>query len=722
MDKIYGNLDISASEKYIRVKFKVLELKDYNLIKNKKLTINSNEFEIDKVDDLEYSIEWILENYIEKIDKIHNIVYIKNGGKKIDILDTRYKKWKNGCLIKKIKINENYIGLRSTIHSNRSVISIVPYYEGCEEEKIEFFEQNLSLKHNKKYVLFFEKKSETYGESSFQVFKEYVKENKFCRFVLSKKHPDFNLLRERYGEFILEKGSIEFYKILFETKLLVSSELPANLISGNSIDMQLNAFINKIPFIFLQHGVMFSKPIDSPNAKMFWKSNIKYNLIKTVVSSELEKEQFYKVGYSPNDLIKTGLATLDCIDREKEKKYVAYMPTYRFWENMKIYNGQIEQTSYYEDIKYVINTMEALGKIDELVLIPHPGYNGFINYDKIFPNIKFSTYTEIRDEIKIFITDFSSASYDAHYRGSSIIYFWNRRQELESKYGKNSPLNEKNTNGIPVYSELDLYLNLKYLYENNFKMKNFYEMNFRKIIEHNDGKNTKRIIEFINEYLKKSNKEELLCNIQLKSDIIFEMENLELSILNNFTNNLQTLNLLPIEKLVSGDFENNKIKIENLKYRDKKHMYFVLHDKGKIVYVQLLDKKYFNEEGCEFQLKMSKLKTNTYLSADIFIVSKFGKPTRYHCKFEIDFRKSQNLEEIFYKKRKLAVPRDTPYVSYTISTENQDSYIRLYNHDLSFNEKKISKNSTVEIILTYLEVSHILLGRGAYISKQINQK
>ena len=46
MDKIYGNLDISASEEYIRVKFRPLELKDYNLIKNKKLTIASHEFEI----------------------------------------------------------------------------------------------------------------------------------------------------------------------------------------------------------------------------------------------------------------------------------------------------------------------------------------------------------------------------------------------------------------------------------------------------------------------------------------------------------------------------------------------------------------------------------------------------------------------------------------------------------------------------------------------------
>ncbi|MDB1942014.1 hypothetical protein PMY35_08760 [Clostridium tertium] len=722
MNKIYGNLDILASSEFIRVKFKALKLEEYNLIKNKELTIDSTKFQIDKVDDVEHSIEWILEDYIGKINKIHNIIYIENAKRKIYILDTKYKEYKNGFLLKKVQVDDNYIGLRSTINSDKSVISIVPYYEGCEDTKIEFFEENLSLEHDKKYVLFFEKKSETYGESSFQVFKNYMKESKFCRFVLSKKNPDFDLLREKYGEFILEKGSIEFYKILFQTKLLVSSELPANLISGNSIDMQLNAFINQIPFIFLQHGVMFSKPIDSPNAKMFWKNNIKYNLIKTVVSSELEKEQFYKVGYSPNDLIKTGLATLDCIDREKEKKYIAYMPTYRFWENMKIYNGLIEETSYYKDIKHVINVMEALGKIEELVLIPHPGYNGFINYDKIFPDVKFATYTEIRDEIKVFITDFSSAAYDAHYRGSSIIYFWNRRNELESKYGKNSPLNEKNTNGIPVYSELDLYLNLKYLYNNNFKMKDFYETNFRKIIEYSDGKNTNRIIEFINEYLKNPSKEEELFSIQLKSDIVFEMENLELLMLSNFKDNMQELNLLNIEKLISGDIENNKIKIENLKYRDKEHMYFVLHDKGEIVYAQLLDKKYFDKEGCKFELKMSKLKTNKYLSADIFIVSKFGKPKRYHCKFEIDFRKNKNLEEVFYKKRKLAVPRDTPYICYTISTESEDSYVRLYKHDLSFNEKKISKNSTIEITLTHLEVSHILLGRGACISKKVNLK
>ena len=253
-------------------------------------------------------------------------------------------------------------------------------------------------------------------------------------------------------------------------------------------------------------------------------------------------------------------------------------------------------------------------------------------------------------------------------------------------------------------------------------MKDFYETNFRKIIEYSDGKNTERIIEFINEYLKNQVKEDNLCNIQLKSDIIFEMENFELSTLNNFTDNLKTLNLLNIEKLVSGEFENNKIKIENLKYRDKKHMYFVLHNKGEVVYVQLLDRKNFNEEGCTFELKMSALNTNKYLSADIFVVSKFGKPKRYHCKFEIDFRRSQNLEEVFYKKRKLAVPRDTPYISYTISTENEESYIRLYKHDLSFNEKKIPKNSTVEITLTHLEISHILLGRGACIVKKVNIK
>ena len=155
MNKIYGNLDILASSEFIRVKFKALKLEEYNLIKNKELTIDSTKFQIDKVDDVEHSIEWILEDYIGKINKIHNIIYIENAKRKIYILDTKYKEYKNGFLLKKVQVDDNYIGLRSTINSDKSVISIVPYYEGCEDTKIEFFEENLSLEHDKKYVLFF---------------------------------------------------------------------------------------------------------------------------------------------------------------------------------------------------------------------------------------------------------------------------------------------------------------------------------------------------------------------------------------------------------------------------------------------------------------------------------------------------------------------------------------------------------------------------------------
>lgn len=135
MNKIYGNLDILASSEFIRVKFKALKLEEYNLIKNKELTIDSTKFQIDKVDDVEHSIEWILEDYIGKINKIHNIIYIENAKRKIYILDTKYKEYKNGFLLKKVQVDDNYIGLRSTINSDKSVISIVPYYEDVKIQK-----------------------------------------------------------------------------------------------------------------------------------------------------------------------------------------------------------------------------------------------------------------------------------------------------------------------------------------------------------------------------------------------------------------------------------------------------------------------------------------------------------------------------------------------------------------------------------------------------------
>ncbi|PSC77111.1 teichoic acid biosynthesis protein, partial [Mammaliicoccus sciuri] len=93
----------------------------------------------------------------------------------------------------------------------------------------------------------------------------------------------------------------------------------------------LRSKIMDTPSVFLQHGIMFAKPVDNPMAFGFHKNYNKYNNIKNVISSELEAEQFYKMGYEDSDLMKTGLATFDNITLDEGADKIADMPNYRYW-------------------------------------------------------------------------------------------------------------------------------------------------------------------------------------------------------------------------------------------------------------------------------------------------------------------------------------------------------------------------------------------------------
>src|SRR5699024_2983526 len=126
--------------------------------------------------------------------------------------------------------------------------------------------------------------------------------------------------------------------------------LPNHLINDR---LYLDSLRNKLmetPSVFLQHGIMFAKPVDNPMAYGFHKKYNLYNNISNVISSDLEAEQFYKMGYSDNDLMKTGLATFDNKKLNPDADKITFMPTYRYWEETLIYSGDITKTSYYISI------------------------------------------------------------------------------------------------------------------------------------------------------------------------------------------------------------------------------------------------------------------------------------------------------------------------------------------------------------------------------------
>lgn len=456
-----------------------------------------------------YDDMFILYINYDQIDQIHSSLHMRYKKKRIDLMDVSNYQVNSRIprVISRNVYNEKFVALRTNVSQNQTILSVVEAYEGADTNLIkEYLELEKSTQ--KDNVLFYEKKSLTFGESSSALFDKYYSTNKNYYFILSKSNEMFNVYKEKYGEQLIEKGSKEFYKVLAGTQLLVSSEFPTHLFSDRCIEYEVIDKIFKIPFIFLQHGVMLGKPIENPMANAFWKKNIKFNMLKCVVSSELEKKEFFKVGYNDSDLIKTGLATFDNIDRNANKSKFVYMPTYRSWEEFDVYNGNIEKTTYYQDIVQVINIFESIGVIKDLVLVPHPKFATYLQekFDDLECQFELS-YTNIRDEILVYITDFSSASYDAHFRGANVIYLWNRRSELEKNYKATAPLTDDIADGPCVYSFEELKFELIYSITNNFKTESRYEENFNRIIEFHDGKNSERIFTEINKTLEEINNE-----------------------------------------------------------------------------------------------------------------------------------------------------------------------------------------------------------------------
>ncbi|MFC0302642.1 CDP-glycerol glycerophosphotransferase family protein [Virgibacillus soli] len=356
------------------------------------------------------------------------------------------------------------------------------------------------LKH-KTINLFFEKKSMKADESSFRVFEKVKKRSDITStnvFVLDKNSTDYSGLKKKYNSSLITKYSMKHYIYTFASSHFISSELPNHLFNDRLYIDDLRDKLMHTPSVFLQHGIMFAKPVDNPMAMGFHKENNQYNIIKNVISSDLEAEQFYKMGYSHEELMKTGLATLDYAKLDNDANKIAYMPTYRFWEEQLIYSGKIEQTTYYKSIMKVIRLFEENQLLDRLMVIPHNKFSEYIfenmsEYkDVIAPNP-----SEALKKAIVFITDYSSAIYDAIYRGAYPIFYWEEKSYLIESYRAIPPVNESNAPGPIAKSRDDLLRLVKNALDRDCQLEEEYREKYKKINEFHDNKNTERIISIL---------------------------------------------------------------------------------------------------------------------------------------------------------------------------------------------------------------------------------
>ena len=348
----------------------------------------------------------------------------------------------------------------------------------------------------------YEKNCSRYEESASVLYEELIDQNyKNVFFVLDeeylKKHG--SEIKQKYKNNLISKFSLKHYFMFFACKTFMSSESIGHALETRCSSKAVRKrIVNKrFNYIFLQHGVMYMISLDSVSRKMFSQMPKKAKEYRVVVSSNLEAEHFLDFGqHKPEHIYLTGLCKFDKNKWNEDADRIVIMPTWRPWE----YNQAVEdlyQTKYYKMLERMVYAVpESLRK--KLTLLPHPLiseiFRGNGNEFSQYLSEADLKYDTILQNTKVLITDYSSISYDAFYRGANVIFYWEEPEECLKEYGSNTKLmlNKSNAFGDICYNEKELSQKLIEDYENG--QRNEYIGNYQKIVEFHDGNNTKRLL------------------------------------------------------------------------------------------------------------------------------------------------------------------------------------------------------------------------------------
>ena len=365
-------------------------------------------------------------------------------------------------------------------------------------EKIKiFFAKILSiLIPRKDIILLYEKECNKYEESASMVYERLIDlgyNNAY--FIIRKTSKHYEFIKEKYKKNIINAFTFKHYYYYFSCKKFMGTETVPHSIELRAANKYITKKMidKKYRQVFLQHGVMYMVALNPNSRSAFLKGkNEMSNDVKVVVSSKLERDHFIEYGgFEKDDLYVTGLPFYDRTIKNENADKIVIMLTVRQWEINTIQNDY-KKSNYYLMVKNILKNIPK-NLLENVMILPHPLiYNIFKKTDlnKWIPDV--ISYDKILEETALLITDYSSISYSAFYRGSNVIFCWEELNECMKHYESHLMLNEKNVFGDISYKYSDLSELVKdnYLKPQSKKYKN----NYKKIVEFDDNKNTERLI------------------------------------------------------------------------------------------------------------------------------------------------------------------------------------------------------------------------------------
>ena len=400
------------------------------------------------------------------------------------------------------------IFFRQNIH-NRVFLTVrdTNRYDSAEEQKrIARAKKRARALKDQDIILLYEKKCQKYEESASVLYEKLIDagyDNVY--FIVDTSIPSVQDLPEKYRKNLIEKDSDKHLEYFFACNKFISTETIDHSLQLRIANKDVLDKINGEPliYIFLQHGPTYMVSLGTDLRNGFRKKE-GYKLHRTVVSSELEAQHFIDLaGMTREDLYITGMAKFDRSIRNPGADRIIIMPTWRRWETNQA-REDLTQTNYYKMIRRMFYAVPEDLR-EKVIILPHPlmaerfaAGAGDIPDPEIGKHLLIAdNYDKVLRDCDLLITDYSSISYDAFYRGANIIFCWEEKDECMTHYGPGTRLmlTRELAFGPVTMNEDELRNAVRSIY--GTEQKQSYLDNYRQIIEFHDGRNSERIIEHL---------------------------------------------------------------------------------------------------------------------------------------------------------------------------------------------------------------------------------
>ncbi len=351
----------------------------------------------------------------------------------------------------------------------------------------------------KNLVLLYEKNSSKFEESASVLFEKLIDEGYTNAYFIVKRDALCDV-PEKYRKNVLIKNTFKHYLYFFKSKTFIGTETLVHAIDLKTFHKLVLAKIadkNK-NFVFLQHGVMYMVSLDSQTRTLFKRQELngKY---RVVTSSRAEADHFINLGrHYEEDVYITGLPKFDKNILNPDADKITIMPTWRPWEINEA-RSDFTETKYFKMIMRIFDSVPEELK-EKVIILPHPLIMNELQKlpESVTKRIVMDPkYDLILRETRVLITDYSSIAYDAFYRGTRVIFYWEEKDECMEAYGSRTKLmlNEENVYGDYFYSTDGLTEAIRKNYDN--EQPEEYKEKYSHIVEFHDGKNTERLIKFL---------------------------------------------------------------------------------------------------------------------------------------------------------------------------------------------------------------------------------